>query len=438
MYNIDKVKNIDWSMIEIEVLGGDVAEELIYAINKSMRHILSVFWKAKAFEKEVKEQYLTLKGSYDKVIRPSIYAAKVMALSLKFKIYDEKACGWAEFDVRDKCIKLIRSCVYHHISNDKNGWGGEDYTIGHVYELANTAWISWDKLNVRDRQLVVSMIEYEAKRLNGVSPKYDFNNAGMLLDSSESSVFYNTNVANLLRLAYSMLADHEKSKNWIIKTQRFYKSIFKKKGDEGDDGHNVKSDGYIISYSVRSPYAISQIATGSKVIALSWMLGEDVPEGALANFEMIYKAFYNSDSNEIGDGERIFVSFDKKNRPISDIKTPNGAHGGRPSLGAVYSMDMMAYSLGFDLSVNPTGREWAKIRMRDIIKNQKSGKSKYSMSAPQINRSMRGECLCSNLIDTYIALFIHIATKKVKEVQNVDKFRQDKSRKRKIEQVQES
>ena len=431
MYDIQHVKKIDWTMIDIDVLGGDLAEELITSINKSMRYMMGGFWKSRAFEKEVKAEYLTLKGSFDKVIRPSIYVSKVIMLALKFKIYDDRASGHAEFEVRDRCVKLLRSCVYHHVSNKQNGWGGEESTIGHVYELASTAWLAWDSLNCRDQQLVVNMVEHEADMLNSASPRYDFNSEGRLLDSSVSSIFYNYDVASLLRLASSMLPFHERQKTWKNNMEVFYKNLFKMQCDDSNDVFNVDKEGNILSYSSRSPYAISKIATANKAIALSWIIGESVPEGICDNFETIYKAFYKTESNELSAIEGDFVSFDKKSRPLAEVCYPDGYLGGKATDCAMYSMDMMAYCLGYDAVVTPSSREWAKVRMRQIHHDQKNGKSKYCMMAPQITRSAHGECACSNLIDTYLSLFIYIATKKVNEATKADKYKNDKARKRK-------
>ena len=431
MYDIEEVKKIDWSMIEIDVLGGDLADELIVAINKSMKYMMDGFWRTRAFEKEVKAEYLSMKGTFDKVIRPSIYASKVILIALKFKIYNRSAAGCAEFEVRDRCVKLLRSCAYHHVANKQNGWGGEESTIGHVYELANTAWIAWDSLNSRDKQLVVNMVEHEANILINAEPRFDFNAEGRLIDSSVSSIFYNREVASLLRIATMMLSNHEMNKIWTKKMKGFYNILYKMQSDDASEQFNVNNEGNLISYSAKSPYAISQIASLNKAIALSWIANETIPEGVIDNFETIYKSFYKAELDEQGRLEGQFVTFDKKNRPLAEVNAPDGYVGGKATQSAFYGMDMMAYCLGLDSVVAPSSREWAKVRMRDIQHYQKNGRSKYCMAATQTGKITHGECSCSNLIDTYVSLFIYIATKKVKETTKADKYKNDKARRRK-------
>ncbi len=427
MYDIEKVNKIDWSMKELEVLGGDLADDLILALNKSMRYIIGKFWSRKLFKKEAKSDYLTFRGPFDKTIRQCIYGAKVMALSFRFKLFDADATGNAEFVARDKYIKLLRSCVYHHESNKINGWGGEEATISHVYELAVSAWMVWSKLNARDRQLVVNMVEYEALMLEDASPRFDFSVDGKALHSSQSSVFYNSDVANFLNLASKMLDKHECVQKWTEIMTQFYKATFVIKSDADDRGYNVNDQGYIINYGGRSPYASSQISTVSKPMMLAWMTGEDLPAGVGDKFEIIYKAFYASEQNSKGLNEPIFVTFDKKERPCPEIKTPDGAVGGKVTYSSVYCMDLMAYCLGLDSVTVPKSRDWAKIRMRGILKKQRNGNSKCSLYAPQVIKGVHREALSSSLMDAYIALFIYIANKKVKEPTKTDRHRQDRN-----------
>ena len=62
MFSLNDVKKIEWTQVEPEPLGGDLAEDLGKIINKFVKFALNDWWKKKGFDKESKLEYLSLKG----------------------------------------------------------------------------------------------------------------------------------------------------------------------------------------------------------------------------------------------------------------------------------------------------------------------------------------------------------------------------------------
>ena len=58
-------------------------------------------------------------------------------------------------------------------------------------------------------------------------------------------------------------------------------------------GYNVGDDKIIRRFETRSPFATSYIGKGMKAFIFSKIAEQDLPSGAIRNFEEIYKAFYN-------------------------------------------------------------------------------------------------------------------------------------------------
>lgn len=420
MYSLDKIRLIDWQMVEPEVLGGELCEDLGVLINRSIRYMLTKWWQSKGFDKDAREQYLSIKGTYDKVTRQAIYFAKTISLAIKFGLYDTSVVGVREFSARDKFIKVIRSCAVSHISNTPDGWGNSNDSIHGVYELVLASYVSWDKINKVDKEHVVNMLEYEIARLYEVNPLYSYTASGMMIDRAQATVFYNTAVANLLHLASIMMPYHDKIHVIKSQMQRFYSAIYAVKEDSNGIGFNVSDDGFITTFGEKSAIATSYIASISKALILTGFSMDSYADFVPKNFEDIYKAFYTTTYNEKDLPNGIFVSYDKKGKPISKISYSESTKLSEALEGQVYLMDILAFCFGLEDCIPVGSREWAKVRMRALLHRQKGLSAKYCMYSPQFEKFLHGECVVSSLIDAYVLLFFY-ATKKSSELSNKDK-----------------
>lgn len=103
------------------------------------------------------------------------------------------------------------------------------------------------------------------------------------------------------------------------------------------------------------------------------------------------------------------------------MKYPDGVKGGKANESAFYAMDIFAFCLGFEDIIDIPSREWAKTRMKTIEKKlQKHGK--YCVQGSNRFRNIHGEAVCSELANSYMALFAYIVTKKAEVIVEQDAF----------------
>lgn len=420
MLTINDINKIEWSQVEPEPLGGDLAEDLGKIINKFVRFSLNEWWKSKGFGKENKNEYLALKGPYDKMIRQSVYVAKTIAACVKFKFFDESEVRHKLFVARDRYMKLIRSCLYHHASNLKGGWGLNNEHLQVATELLFVCWLVWEKLNIRDQELAINLLDSEIQKAMEYQMNYNFNIDGSGTDMFECQTIENMNHANLLYLASVMIKNHTLSAELREKAILVYRACFSSKEDGDMQGYNVADDMLLYRFEQKSPFAISYIGVGIKAYIYSKIAGQELPSGVVRNFKQIYYAFYASSVGEDGRKVGMFTNYDKKNRPLGGVLYPDGVRAGRVNESALYAMDIFAYCLGYENLIEIPSREWAKARMKEIERNFKKN-TKYTIQGCNQYRFLHGEAVCSQLADCYLALFLYLVAKKA-ENNFVDKF----------------
>lgn len=420
MLNIKDIRKIEWSQVEPEPLGGDLAEDLGKIINKFVKYSLNDWWKGKGFNKESKNEYLAMKGPYDRVIRQSVYIAKTISACVKFKFYDESEVGFKLFVARDRYMKLLRSCLYHHSANISGGWGLNDEHLQVVTELLYVCWLVWDKLNIRDQQLAINVLNSEIKKAKDYEINYNFSPDGSSNDLFECQTIVNMDNANLLYLASVMISKNSLYAELREKAILAYRACFSSKEDSDMQGYNVAEDMLLYRFDTRSPFAISYIGVGIKAFIFSEIAEQDLPSGVTRNFKQIYSAFYSSTTNDDGRKTGLFTIYDKKNRPQGGVLYPDGMRGGKVNESALYVMDIFAFCLGVSDVNDITPREWAKVRMKEIEKNFKKN-FKYTIQGCNQYRFLHGEAVCSQLADCYLALFLYLVAKKA-DNNFVDKF----------------
>lgn len=420
MFTIDDVKKIEWIQVEPEPLGGDLADDLGKIINKFVKYAIKDWWKEKGFHKENMNEYLTFKFPEDKTVRQAIYMAKTIAASVKFKIFSEEKAGCKLFFARDRYMKLLRSCLKQHASNSNGGWGLCDEQISLVTELLFTCWIVWDKLNIQSKQFAVNVLESELERMKDFEIEYKFNPDGSIRSTEDCPTIVNMDAANFLYLASVMTGNISKIGNAAEKAILAYRSCFASKNDGDIEGYNVADDMLIYREGTRSPFATSYIGKGIKAFVFSKIAISDLPSGVARNFENIYKAFNSYTVDESGKKKGLFTFYDNKNHPNGNVVYPDGIRGGKVNESALYAMDIFAYCLGYENSVEPNSREWARLRMKIMEKNF-SRNQKYANQGCSQYRNLHGEAVCSELVDCYLALFLHLVAKK-SENNFIDKF----------------
>ncbi len=420
MFSVKDVKKIEWIQVEPEPLGGDLAEDLGKIINKFVKYGLNDWWKQKGFHKESKEEYLSMKGPFDRVVRQSVYMAKCIATAVKFKFYNERTVGNKLYVARDRYLKLLRSCLYSHTSNSEGGWGLNHEQVPVVTELLFLCWLVWDKLNSRDKEYAINLLNSEVENIMQAEIEYNYSADGSENDIYDCKTIKNMDNANLLYLISVIICNSKKSESIREKAILTYRACFSSSQDMDMNGYNIQEDMIIRRFGTRSPFATSYIGTGIKAFVFSKIAEQDLPSGVVRNFEDIYKAYYTYSVNDDGKKVGLFTAYDKKNRPIGNTIYPDGMRGGKVNESTLYAMDIFSYCLGYENVIDISSREWAKIRIKDMEKDFKKN-PKYAIQGSNQYRNIHGEAVCSELADCYMALFLHLVAKKA-ENNFADKF----------------
>ncbi len=420
MFSLKDVKKIEWTQVEPEPLGGDLAEDLGKIINKFVKFALNDWWKKKGFDKESKLEYLSLKGPVDRMIRQSVYVAKTIAACVKFKFYNEEEVGHKLFVARDRYMKLLRSCLFHHCANSEGGWGMTYEQLPIVTELLYVCWLVWDKLNTNDQQFAINVLNYQARQAMDYKIEYNFNPDGSSTNLDDCQTILNMDHANLLYLISVMVSKTNKATVLREKAILAYRACFSSQNDGDMQGYNVAEDMLLHRFDTRSPFATSYIGVGIKAYIFSKIAEEDLPSGVIRNFKEIYTAFYTNETNAEGKRNGLFTIYDKKNRPTGGVLYPDGTRGGKVNESAIYVMDIFAYCLGYEDVLDTNCLKWAKVRMKEIERNFKKN-PKYTIQGCTQYRFLHGEAVCSELADCYLALFLYLVSKKA-ESNYVDKF----------------
>lgn len=409
IYNIEQVNQIDWLYVEPELLGGDLAEELDTVINNVCKFTLNKWWKYNAFNRESKEEYLTLRGGTDKLIRSCTYYAELLAIAIKFKIYNPEISGNEAFVARDKCCKLIRSVAAFHIANNPKGWGQNLSQLPIVAELAFSGWVMWEYFNVRDKQLIINALEYSADMACNHKPLYTFSESGKVLERGENKCVENSNNAKILYLATLILQGHKNQSLWHKKCDEFYLASYAMQ--DGKSVYNACRDGTVISYDRVSPYAMANIVNNMFAYNLAKLTATPYRLTAFKNLKMVYQEFYlgEADSNGILRGSMCMV--DVKGRPSEKLSNyTQGGKGGRLRQSTLYLMDVYGFVLGYDNELLYSAKDWLKPRMKYILKKQKKHSSgSYVYSARLSKQSIKNEMLGCNLAIAYLTLFNYLA-----------------------------
>lgn len=415
IYDIHKARAIDWRRVEPEPLGGDMAEDVILFMNHACRYSLGKWWRIKKYDKEAQEHYLTMRGGTEKNIRPAGATAKLLAVTIKFRIYDEFTVRAPLYVAQDKCCKLIRSTAYHHIANKQGGWGLHNQSGEWVIDLVTAGWLMWDKLNIRDKQLIANLLEYEANNLIFTKSQfqYDIKKAEQKGASKTLECRYN---AIIMYLAVLILQGHQNSHKWEAKAKEYFISASVMPSDLIDrapkflDGYNVNEDGTITSYGVISPYAMSKINISLSNIIYCKLAGEKMPSETLFNAKKIYEALYTPVTGRNSQSQSSICALDKKGRPTCIIQYPQGVKGNRASQSDFYLTELFGYFLGFDENLEHKSREWAKQRMKKMLTKQgKKTNGNYYTSSNRAVYHGSSEKVAGNMASAYMLMFVMLS-----------------------------
>lgn len=362
------------------------SKEVRYLLQQNNKYLLNMWYNDVKHFSNQKGQYLDFGGNTEHFIRPISHAAFTLAVCMKLEVYDGKITGVSKGEAMDVLCRLIRSVAYRHKANsDEKGWGDQWQSALWASQVAEAAWMIWDKLSDDDRELVCRMMTHEADRFLNYEIPYYRDKAGNIIFKGDTKAEENAWNSNILTIATAMMPKAKNYDRWMKKNIELQLSAYATPDDIHRDtvvdgvklsdflqGSNVNPDGTVINHSIIHPdymVAFMHNATNSWVYNLARRkpLQSSVYNGAL---------IYHTLTERLFNGKTIYQKTgDGHASPL--MYYPEGNDWGTGRQENYWLMDMMAHIFGWDTDLSVKAMDWAKARnqrMLEMMRRSTTGK----------------------------------------------------------------
>jgi len=302
-------------------------------------------------------------------IRPMTTTARTLALAIKTGQYRAGKAGATVAEIENLFSLVIRSLAMDHKVNGgigKDTWGDSWQSAMWAGQLAQAAWINWDRLDSDDRKLVTKVLIHEADRFLDVAPPVS--NRKSTLDTKGEENVWNS---GCLLVAATMLRNHPHEEVWREQAIVYFLNAVA-------TPHDVESqlvvDGKPLSERLRGYCITEDYAVGNhnvyphpgytaasyldiRGILFCTLAGVQPPEAALYNAAPIYRMFVDhkwSSPPYAAPGGTIYKADGGIYWPVDKEKERAGRYY------IWFKQDVMAATFGFDSDCSTKADHWAK------------------------------------------------------------------------------
>lgn len=357
-------------------LQGQFADEVRFMIQQNNKYTLNKWYcDAKQYQQQT-ETYIDFGGTTEHFIRPAAHNAFTLAVSLRLHVYDASVTNVSEKQARAVTLRLIRSLAYRHKSNSpEGGWGDQWQSALWASQVAQAAWLIWDKLPDRDRELVSRMVVHEADRFNNYTVPYYRDLEGNILSKGDTKAEENAWNSNILAIATAMMPAHKHYDRWMQKLIELQLSAHATPEDTKNTtrvdgipmnqllkGSNLNSDGTVVNHDIIHP---DYMSTFMHNIINGWMYklaGKDLLESSLYNGDLVYYAL----SQQQYDGKTMYVTT-QNGKASSELYFPQGNDWGGKRQANYWLMDVIAHLYGWDRDASVKAINWAAVRNTEML-----------------------------------------------------------------------
>ncbi|MBQ9614222.1 MAG: hypothetical protein IJV14_16805 [Lachnospiraceae bacterium] len=370
-------------------------QELRYLMNLNLRYILHDWWNGdkiyvfddgssyynheeltrqqqkeisrstKSFQNWEKERYLyicmpDIRGNDENTIRPISHAVYCIAAALYLGYYDESITGVSAANARNMCVRLISSAAAIYKENKKNGWGEVWQSPLWAENIGFAAWLLWEDIPERDQKNVTGMILREAAY---VTDHYDIpyyrDRDGNIIyegDTKGEEIAWH---AKILALAAVMYPEHERQSDWEEKQGKMLIASTATPEDAADsfgflEGSNINSDGTAVNHhKIHVDYMTTICEEMGECIAVYRLAGREIPQEAVFNMDLIYRALVNVDLGDYNPqmaGQHFYMR-DAAGNPTDEATMPEANDWGLHWYANCYLTDVMADSMELDKEI---------------------------------------------------------------------------------------
>lgn len=337
------------------------------------------YYDVKHFDKQQGE-YLDFGGNTEHFIRPISHAAFTLALCLKLDVYDKNVTGVSDKKALQVVRQLVRSAAYRHkVNSGKNGWGDQWQSALWAAQVAEAAWMIWDKLPKADRELVCRMMVHEADRFLDYKIPYYRDRSGKIIFKGDTKAEENAWNSNILTIATAMMPKAVHFNQWMKKNIELQLSAYATPADMHKDtvidgvklsdflqGSNVNDDGTVVNHSIIHPdYMVAFMHNGTNAWIYK-MAGHQPLQSSTYNGDLIYYTL----TERLFNGKTIYQKT-KDGHASPRMYYPEGNDWGTGRQENYWLMDIMAHVFGWDAGLPVKAIDWAEARNKRMIEMMK-------------------------------------------------------------------
>lgn len=393
------------------------AQDVQFLLQQNNKFILNQWYnEVKHFDAQ-KGRYLEFGGNTEHFIRPISHAAFTLAVCLKLNVYDEKMTGVSRKKAMEVVCRLVRSTAYRHkVNSGAEGWGDQWQSALWAAQVAEAAWLVWDKLPKQDRELVCRMMTHEADHFLDYQIPYYRDRCGKIIFKGDTKAEENAWNSNILTIATAMMPKAVHFDQWMKKNIELQLSAYAAPADLHKDtvidgvklcdflqGSNVNEDGTVINHSIIHPdYMVAFMHNGTNVWVYQ-LAGLPPLQSSTYNGDLVYYAL----TERLFNGKTIYQKT-KDGHASPVMYYPEGNDWGTGRQENYWLMDVMAYIFGWDENLPVKAMEWATVRNERMVEMMKrSTTGEYYQAKTENSFSSREEWFGAQIVWGYLGWWLH-------------------------------
>lgn len=397
---------------------GSFVEEMRYMLRLNNKYTLNKWYRDVKHLQEQTGEYFDFGGKTEHFIRPVGHHCFTLAVCLKLQVYDSSVTHVSVEDASDIVVKLIRSAAYRHKVNcGEAGWGDQWQSALWASQIAQAAWIMWNKLSASDQEQVCRMMVHEADRFMDYKVPYYRDVEGNIISKGDTKAEENAWNSNILSIATAMMPHHAHFDRWMQKNIELQVSAYAMPEDiqkttlvDGVPlnkllkGSNMNSDGTVINHNIMHPDYMTAFMHNVINAWVYELAGKQALQASLYNGDIIYRAL----TERLFNGKTMYLKT-ADGKASSLIYFPEGNDWGGKRQANYWLMDVMSHLYGWDNGASVGAKEWAAVRNKEMIfMLNRDTTGQYYQEVQEDKFPSREEWFGSHIAWGYLGLWLHM------------------------------
>ena len=249
--------------------------------------------------------YPAFSYGWEQAVRPLAHISWGLAVAVKTGIYSTEITGISQTQAMVRLELAIRGAAFTHRVNTAEGmrWGDMWQSAYWSSEVAEAAWLVWDKLSHETRLAVAKMLEHEADRFIDYAVPYYADKTGKIIRPGNTAAEENAWNSRVLMAAVCMLPKHSNRGRWLNKACQLMISSYSRPSDLNNNttvdgkrvrdwinGSNALEPGLVINHGRIHPDYMACVYFNCTATLDCSLAQVPIPESAYFNLDVVYDA----------------------------------------------------------------------------------------------------------------------------------------------------